>query len=56
MKARAWQEDFNNYRPHRSLGYLTPSEFARRCADSASFAALTSLNQHSDLINPLLVT
>ncbi len=56
IKARAWQEDLNNHRPHSSLGYLTPSEFARRCADSASFAALTSLNQHSELTNPLPVT
>ncbi len=40
LKARAWREDFNDRRPHSSLGYLTPSEYARRCADSAPFAAL----------------
>ena len=56
LKARAWQEDYNQVRPHSSLGYQTPSEFARRCADSVSFAALTPLHQHSDQPIPLSVS
>lgn len=34
QKARAWQDDFNEHRPHSSLGYLTPKEFAIRCVAS----------------------
>lgn len=56
LKARAWREDFNDHRPHSSLGYLTPSEFARRCADSVPLAALTPRNQHSDQVEPLTVS
>ena len=28
----AWRVDYNTVRPHRSLGYLTPLEFAHRAA------------------------
>ena len=28
-KMRAWQHDYNVYRPHGSLGHLTPSEFVK---------------------------
>jgi putative transposase len=29
-KIEAWRIDYNNWRPHSFLGYLTPREFARR--------------------------
>lgn len=53
LKARAWREDYNDHRPHSSLGYLTPSEFARRCADSVLVTALPPRNQHSEPPAPL---
>ena len=27
---KAWRQDYNQFRPHSSLGYLTPNEFAAR--------------------------
>ena len=56
LKARVWKDDFNDVRPHSSLGYLTPSEFARRCAVSIPLAALAPRKQHSEQTNSLLVT
>jgi transposase InsO family protein len=41
----AWRDDYNHHRPHGSLGYVAPSEFAARCA--ASVRATPSLQQHS---------
>ena len=31
----AWRDEYNHHRPHSSLGYVTPSEFAARCPHSA---------------------
>lgn len=34
-----WREDYNDHRPHGSLGYVTPVEFAARCTASAPMLA-----------------
>jgi putative transposase len=42
-----WKKEYNECRPHSSLGYQTPSAFASQCAASATVAALPSLQQHT---------
>lgn len=37
----AWRREYNEVRPHSSLGYVTPAEFARTCGPSAAAAAKT---------------
>ena len=31
--AERWRMDYNHYRPHSSLGYMTPAEYAKLCED-----------------------
>jgi len=35
IRIEAWRQDYNDHRPHGSLGNLTPSEFAKRGQDNA---------------------
>ena len=51
-RAVAWQTDYNQFRPHSSLGYQTPAGFAARCAASGRPPA--SLQQHSEITQPSL--
>jgi putative transposase len=56
----AWQEDYNHHRPHSSLGYSTPIEFAARCPASAPMLASATpqttspLQQGSGFTQPVL--
>ena len=52
--AQRRQDEHNDERPHSSLGYQTPSEFAAGCA-AANFATLSS-QQHSRKEKALPVT
>jgi putative transposase len=59
-RTTSWREDYNEDRPHSSLGYLTPRAFARRCAASAAEPSSPPaqpsppLQQHNDLTQPVL--
>lgn len=51
--ACSWRRDYNHYRPHSSLGYQTPAEFA---ACAASAPATPALQQHTRRQKTLPVT
>ena len=44
-----WRLDYNHQRPHSSLGYQTPAEFAARCLSSAPKSASATPQQTSPL-------
>ena len=55
----AWRRHYNEVRPHSTLGYLTPNEFAARQANTASRhatgqgAAVSGPPRPGPLLNPL---
>jgi Integrase core domain len=63
-KITAWQKEYNEERPHSSLGYLTPQEFATRAWEESygkdgGHAALenaSGVSTFPQLRRPLLVT
>jgi putative transposase len=38
-RIESWRQDYNDHRPHSSLGHLTPSEFAKRGQETAQEVA-----------------
>jgi transposase InsO family protein len=55
----AWKENYTHHRPHSSLGYLTPTQFAARCTASAPKSHSATPNAPSPLqqcsgTNPVL--
>ncbi len=36
QKIEHWRQEYNNERPHSSLGYRTPEEFGRTCSEPTS--------------------
>jgi putative transposase len=40
-KIESWREEYNAQRPHSSLGYRTPAEFAKACSELTSRMAAT---------------
>jgi len=44
-----WRKEYNQERPHSSLGYLTPEEFRARCCNSSVATLPASCNNPQDL-------
>jgi putative transposase len=40
QKIEEWRCDYNQVRPHSALAYLTPAEFAQKCAASSGYARM----------------
>lgn len=50
----SWRDDYNPYRPHSSLGYLTPVEFSARCPASVRPTASLQFDTGDSLTQPFI--
>ncbi len=55
QQTATWRDDYNHHRPHSSLGYVTPAEFAARCAASVQEVPSPTA-QEPPLLQPHSVT
>jgi putative transposase len=48
-----WRMDYNHYRPHSSLSYMTPSEFAKLCVEVGCFKRQKSVIEDIEMSETL---
>lgn len=51
LKIAAWRKEYNEQRPHSSLAYRTPDEFAKICSEHTSRMAATPPDRPSGLVD-----
>ena len=51
-----WRMDYNHYRPHSSLGYMTPAAYAQLCREVGSVRRYMSIPQESEVRETLSQT